>query len=157
LEPVERVRSFLAKYEMEILEFDHSTHTSELAAQAVGVQVGQIAKTVLFTAGSQAVLVVTSGNAKVNQSKLKQLMGFTGKLKMADVETTKELTGFPPGGVCPFAVKTPIPVLIDQSMQRFPVVYAAAGSPKSAVPVTVDQLLEITGGQLCDLAQYASS
>ncbi|MEW6662980.1 MAG: YbaK/EbsC family protein [Bacillota bacterium] len=151
---MERVRSFLARFpfELEVLEFDASTHTSELAAQAVGVAVGQIAKTILFTAGPQAVLVVTSGDAKVNQSKLKQLMGFTGKVKLADAETAMELTGFPPGGVCPFATKTPIPVLIDQSMLRFPVVYAAAGSPRSAVPVTVSQLLEITGGQLCDLA-----
>jgi len=152
LEPMERVRSFLARFELEVWEFDASTHTSELAAQAVGVTVGQIAKTILFTAGPQAVMVVTSGDAKVNQSKLKQLMGFSGKLKLADAETTMELTGFPPGGVCPFAIKNPIPVLIDQSMLRFPVVYAAAGSPRSAVPVTVNQLLEITGGQLCDLA-----
>ncbi len=151
---VERVRRFLAAfpYQLEIYEFDASTHTAELAAQAVGVEVGQIAKTVLFIIGDNPVLVVTSGDMKVNGSKLKQASGYSGKVRLPDAETTMVLTGFPPGGVCPFALKQPLPILLDTSMQRFPVVYAAAGSPHSAVPVTVEQLQAITGGTLVDLA-----
>lgn len=153
MEPMERVRQFLGQtpYRPQIIEFDESTHTSELAAQAVGVEVGQIAKSILFIVGEQPVLVVTSGDRKVSQSKLKQVLGASGKVKLADPETIMELTGFPPGGVCPFALKRAVPVLIDRSMERFPVVYAAAGTPHSAVAVSVAQLLDITGGTLCDL------
>ncbi|KKM12803.1 prolyl-tRNA synthetase [Clostridiales bacterium PH28_bin88] len=154
VEAIARVRRFLEEtpYRPEIIEFDESTHTSELAARAVGVEVGQIAKSILLIIGDQPVLVVTSGDMKVSQSKLKQVLGASGKVKLADPDTTMELTGFPPGGVCPFALKQPVPVLIDRSMERFPVVYAAAGTPRSAVPVSVAQLLDITGGTLCDLA-----
>ncbi len=61
------------------------------------------------------------------------------------------ITGFPPGGVCPFALEQPVRTLVDASMNRFPVVYIAAGSPRSAAPVTVEQLLAITGGELVDV------
>ena len=154
LNPVERVRSYLARYPypVEIFEFDASTHTAELAARAVGVAVGQIAKSVLFTINDLTVMVVTSGDVKVSQSKLKQHLGAAGKVKLPDARTTMELTGFPPGGVCPFALPQRLRILVDVSMKRFPVVYIAAGSPHSAAPVTVDQLLAITGGELCDLS-----
>ncbi|WP_027717460.1 YbaK/EbsC family protein [Desulfovirgula thermocuniculi] len=152
--PVERVRAFLARFpfNIEVREFDESTHTAELAARAVGVEVGQIAKSVLFEVGGQMVMVVTSGDVKVSQSKLKAHLGVKGKVKLADARTIEEVTGFPPGGVCPFALKRPVRVLIDVSMKRFPCVYIAAGSPRSAAPVTVEQLLAITGGELCDLS-----
>jgi len=151
---VERVRTWLARFphRIEVLEFDASTHTAEQAARAVGVTPGQIAKSVLFTIKDLTVMVVTSGDMKVNQSKLKKHLQMSGRVKLPDAGTTRELTGFPPGGVCPFALKNPMPVLIDVSMKRFPVVYIAAGSPHSAAPVTVEQLLEITGGELCDLS-----
>jgi len=151
--PVEKVRRYLAQYpyDIEIKEFDESTRTAELAARAVGVEVGQIAKSILFIIGERPVMVVTSGDVKVSQSRLKQYLGVKGKVKLADAETAEKITGFPPGGVCPFALKQPVKILIDKSMERYPVVYIAAGSPRSAAPVTVKQLLEITGGELCDL------
>lgn len=151
--PVERVRRYLAQfpYHIEIYEFDESTRTAELAARAVGVEVGQIAKSILFLVGEEPVMVVTSGDVKVSQSRLKQHLGAKGKVKMADAEATAAITGFPPGGVCPFALQQPVRVLIDASLRRFPVVYIAAGSPRSAAPVTVEQLLTITGGEPCDL------
>lgn len=154
MNPVDRVRAYLARfpYPIEIYEFDESTHTAELAARAVGVEVGQIAKSVLFSVNGEMVMVVTSGDMKVSQSKLKAHLGVTGKVKLADARTTEEITGFPPGGVCPFALKHQVRILIDVSMKRFPVVYIAAGSPRSAAPVTVEQLLDITGGELCDLS-----
>lgn len=153
MNPVARVRRYLAQfpYGIEIYEFETSTRTAELAAQAVGVEVGQIAKSILFTVAEQPVMVVTSGDVKVSQSKLKQRLGLKGKVKLVDAPTAEAITGYPPGGVCPFALKKPLPVLIDVSMQRYSVVYIAAGSPRSAAPVTVEQLLAITGGELCDL------
>ncbi len=148
--PVERVRRYLAQfpYHIEIYEFDASTSTAKLAARAVGVEVGQIAKSILFLVGEEPVIVVTCGDLKVSQSRLKQHLGAKGKVKMADAEATMALTGFPPGGVCPFALPQPLRVLIDASLKRFPVVYIAAGSPHSAAPVTMEQLLTITGGEL---------
>lgn len=150
---VDRVRRYLAQFsdQIEVFEFAESTRTAEDAAQTVGVEVGQIAKTLLFLVRDEPVLVVTSGDVKVSQSRLKKHLGVSGRVRLPDAATTEELTGFPPGGVCPFALKEPLPILIDVSMKRFPVVYIAAGSPRSAAPVTVDQLLAITGGELCDL------
>jgi len=135
---------------LQVIEFDVSTHTSELAAQALGVEVGQIAKSLVFLCGDTPVLVVTSGDVKVDQKKLKALTG--GKVKFAPQEAVEEITGFPPGGVCPVALKNPVRIFIDQSLNRFPVVYAAAGSAASALPLTVEQLLKITGGELKELA-----
>jgi prolyl-tRNA editing enzyme YbaK/EbsC (Cys-tRNA(Pro) deacylase) len=165
VDAVERVRQYLARfpYGIEVREFDESTGTAEQAAQAVGVGVGQIAKSVLLLIGVQAVMVVTSGDAKVIQSRLKQHLGLTGKVKMPDTEATLDITGFPPGGVCPFALPCSsgggapaVRILIDTSMNRFPVVYIAAGSPRSAAPVTVEQLLAITGGELVDICDLRS-
>ncbi len=153
MESVERVRSFLAKHssDIKILEFDESTKTAEDAARTVGVEVGQIAKTILFITRDGPVLVTTSGDVKVSQSKLKKHLEVQGKLKLPDAQMTREITGFPLGGVCPFALETEVPILIDVSMQRFPVVYIAAGGPQAVVAVTFEQLQEITGGGLCDL------
>jgi prolyl-tRNA editing enzyme YbaK/EbsC (Cys-tRNA(Pro) deacylase) len=150
--PIERVKQTLREIpeELQVIEFEVSTHTSELAAQALGVEVGQIAKSLLFMCADIPVLVVTSGDVKVDQKKLKAMVG--GKVRFAPQEVVEEITGFPPGGVCPVALKTPVKIFIDSSLQRFPVVYAAAGSPASALPVTVEQLLSITGGELQELA-----
>ncbi|WP_258360618.1 YbaK/EbsC family protein [Moorella sulfitireducens (nom. illeg.)] len=155
MNPVERVRRYLAQfpYDIEIFEFDESTSTAELAARAVGVEVGQIAKSILFLVGDEPVIVVTCGDRKVSQSRLKHHLGLKGKVKMADAYTTERITGYPPGGVCPFALEQPVRVLIDTSLRRFPVVYIAAGSPSSAAPVTVEQLLAITRGEPCDLCK----
>ncbi|MHB1167090.1 MAG: YbaK/EbsC family protein [Carboxydocellales bacterium] len=152
MEPIVRVRSFMEKlpFRLEIIEFAQSTHTAALAAEALGVEEGQIAKSLVFLGPNQAALVVTSGDMRVDQKKLRELLG--GKVKFAKEAEVIELTGFPPGGVSPFGLKNPLRVLIDDSLKRFPVVYAAAGTPHSAVPVTVEQLLEVTDGELCNLA-----
>ncbi len=157
MSPLEIVREYFKTlpFHLEVILFNESTHTSALAAQALGVEVGQIAKTLVFTAkgnkeeNPRSVVVVTSGDRRVDQKRLKELAGF--KPKFADGEEAERITGFPPGGVCPFALPEGLPVLIDASMQRFPVVYAAAGTANSAVPVTVEQLVAATGGKLCDV------
>ncbi len=149
---IEKVQHYLDQYKMDlkIIEFEESTSTCELAAAALGVEVGQIAKTLLFLADGNPVLVVASGDNKIKSNKLKKLLG-ASKVRMADPETVKRVTGYPVGGVCPLALAEAVPVLLDDSMYRFPVVYAAAGTPRSALPVTMEQLEIITGGRWADL------
>ncbi|MHB8171273.1 MAG: YbaK/EbsC family protein [Thermincolia bacterium] len=150
---IARVQEYVDRYNMDIkaMEFADDTSTSELAAQVLGVEVGQIAKSLLFLANCQPVLVVTSGDVRVDQKKLKKLLGVS-KVRFADPETVLEVTGYQVGGVCPVALNKPVIIYVDESLCRFEVVYAAAGTPSSALPVTVEQLLTITGGQLADLA-----
>ncbi len=149
---IKRVQSCLDQYNMglKVTLLEESTGTCELAAQALHVEVGQIAKTLVFLAGGQPVLVVASGDNKVKSSKLKKYMGVS-KVKLADPETVRRVTGYSVGGVCPVDLPEKIPVLLDNSMKRFAVVYAAAGTPNSALPVTMEQLEKITGGAWADL------
>jgi len=152
MESIERVKDFLNQQEikLEVIEFpEGATKNCELAAQALGVLPAQIAKTLVFIGKKTNVLVVTCGDEKVDSKKLKAHFG--GKFRFARAEEVEELTGFSPGGVCPFALKNEIPIIIDKSLERFPVVYAAAGNAGSAVPVTVQQLLEITKGHYLDV------
>lgn len=152
MSPLDRVREFFAQIPLppEIMLLDQDTSTSALAAQALGVEVGQIAKTLVFTGKEgQAIVVVTCGDVKVDTKKLKKLVGF--KPKFASGEEAEALTGFPPGGVCPFALLKPLPIFLDVSMKRFPVVYAAAGTPNSAVPIDFSGLVALTDGQVCDV------
>lgn len=149
---IEKVQSYLDQYKMglKIIEFEESTSTSELAAAALGVEVGQIAKTLVFMGDGRPVLVVASGDTKIKSGKLKKLLGVS-KVRMADPETVKQVTGYPVGGVCPLALPQKLPIYLDDSMHRFPVVYAAAGTPRSALPVNMEQLQHITGGEWADL------
>ena len=143
---IEDVKQFLGDRGIEVWEFEEPTPNSEAAAKAVGCSVGEIAKSILFIIGGTPVVVVTSGDVRVKGSKLKQAVGLTGKARLPEAGEVIAHTGYAPGGVCPFLLPEGLMVLIDASMRRFPLVYAAAGNEHSAVPVTVDQLLEITGG-----------
>lgn len=155
--PLERVKEYFKNlpFRLEVKLFDENTSTAPLAAQALGVEVGQIAKTLLFKPkansedNKKGVIVVTSGDVKVDTKKLKELVGF--KTKFANGDEAQAITGYPPGGVCPFALPRDIPVYIDESMKRFPVVYAAGGTANSAVPITFEQLLSSTDGQACNV------
>ena len=134
-----------------VIVFDPgTTKTARMAADQLGVSVGQIAKSILFLVEDQPVLVVTSGDAKVQNGKIKHYLG--AKPKMASAEECMENTGFSPGGVCPFGLKN-ARILLDESMKRFNVVYAAAGTSNTAVPVTFEQLLEVTGGEAVDICK----
>lgn len=151
-EALQKVKDYMETLpiELEVIEFEEgTTRTAQMAADQLGVAVGQIAKSLLFLAKGESALVVTSGDVKVNTSALKKLM--KAKPKLAKPEECITITGFPPGGVCPFALKNPIKIFIDKSMERFDVVYAAAGTANTAVPVTVEQLLMVTDGELVDV------
>ncbi|MDD4237313.1 MAG: YbaK/EbsC family protein [Desulfotomaculaceae bacterium] len=149
---IEKVQSYLDQYDLglKIIELKENTSTCELAAAALGVEVGQIAKTLVFLADGQPMLVVASGDRKISSGKLKRLLA-VAKVRLADPATVLEVTGYPVGGVCPLALPRSLPILLENTLQRFEVVYAAAGTPNSALPVTMQQLEIITGGQWADL------
>ena len=128
-----------------------NTATCELAAEALGVEVGQIAKSLLYKGKDGYMMIVAAGEVRLDQKKLRQVGG--RKVRMARPEEVLEATGFPVGGVCPIALKTPVPILLDDSLARYPIVYAAAGTANSALPVTLAQLQELTGGEVVSLAE----
>ena len=151
------IKSYLATKGIEVWEFVEPTPTSESAAQAVGCSVGEIAKTILFLIGKIPVVVVSCGDVKVNTSKLKQEAKLTGKVRLPGPEDVEYHTGYLPGGVCPFLLPAHLKILLDSSMRRFPLVYAAAGNDHSAVPISFDQLEEITGGTEVNICQKLES
>jgi prolyl-tRNA editing enzyme YbaK/EbsC (Cys-tRNA(Pro) deacylase) len=149
---VQKVQAYLDRFNMglKIIELEENTSTCELAAAALKVEIGQIAKTLVFLADERPVLVVASGDKKIKSGKLKRYLKVS-KVKMAGPVTVERATGYPVGGVCPVALPGHLPILLDDSMHRFPVVYAAAGTPHSALPLTMEQLKTVTGGEWADL------
>ncbi|MDF2633779.1 MAG: YbaK/prolyl-tRNA synthetase associated region [Pelosinus sp.] len=149
--PLERVKVFLSQHpDLEIILFDKSTHTAELAAQALGVLPAQIAKSLVFLADGQPVLVVTCGDKKINTKKLAKVLE-AKKIRFADAEAVMDATGFPPGGVSPIGLISDIPLYLDQSLWNFDTVYAAAGTANSALPVSPNRLCNITGAKVIDV------
>ena len=140
--PIEQVTEYLRAFgaEDKIRRFSVSSATVELAAAALGVEGARIAKTMSFLAGDHAILVVTAGDMRVDNRKFKAQ--FCTKAKMVPPELLPELVGHAMGGVCPFAVKDTAETYLDVSLQRFGVVYPAAGDAASAVELTIPELEE---------------
>ena len=139
---VEIVKDYFKKNNIakEILEFPVSSATVELAAQAVGVEPARIAKTLSFYTKEKdaAILIVTAGDMKIDNSKFKHFFGM--KAKMLSPEDVEPLTGHAIGGVCPFGNPKSAAVYLDVSMKRFETVFPAAGSGNSAVELTCEEL-----------------
>jgi len=137
---IEKVRSYFRPLgrEQDILEFPVSSATVELAAQAVGVIPARIAKTLSFLVDGNCILIVTAGDAKVDNSKYKAK--FHTKAKMLTAEQVSEFTGHAVGGVCPFANPEGVQTYLDVSMKRFDTVFPAAGSSNSAIELTCEEL-----------------
>jgi prolyl-tRNA editing enzyme YbaK/EbsC (Cys-tRNA(Pro) deacylase) len=151
---IERVRAYLQERNprLSIIEFEVDTSTAPLAAQALGTEVGQIAKSILLKSkDNQFVMVVTAGDARIDNKAIKNLVG--SRMRMATGEEVFEITGFNIGGVCPFALKQDIPIYLDESLKRYQVVYAAAGGSNTALPITYQELLDITNGCPCNVCQ----
>jgi Cys-tRNA(Pro) deacylase len=147
---LERVKQAVAAFgDLAIIEFDADTSTAELAARALGVTAGQIAKSLCFVGDGEPFLVVTAGDRKIDTRKLSKQLG-RKKVRFADALTVADATGFHPGGVCPFALKTPLPVYLDESLFQYGIVYAAAGTANTALPVAPGRLREIAGAGLVD-------
>lgn len=147
---IERVRAYLKEKnpELNIIVLQEDTSTAFLAAQALGTEVGQIAKSILFKLNQEDFfMVVSAGDVKIDNKAIKNLVG--SRARMANGEEVREITGFNIGGVCPFAMKIQVPVYLDESLKRYDVVYAAAGTGNTALPISYDELLRITQGQPC--------
>ena len=145
---VQLVKEYLKQWDFDkkVKEFEVSSATVELAAQAVGVIPARIAKTLSFKIDEGCVLIVTAGDAKIDNKKYKEF--FHTKAKMLTAEEVVEFTGHAIGGVCPFAIENPnVKVYLDDSMKRFEIVYPAAGSSSSAVELTLPEL-EVSSGSL---------
>ena len=136
----ELVKDYLTRrgYGDRAQEFEVSSATVELAAQAVGVIPARIAKSLSFKVEDRAVLIIAAGDAKVDNPKFKA--AFHTKAKMLTHEEAHELIGHDVGGVCPFALPEDVKVYLDVSMKRFETVFPAAGSSNSAVEMTCDEL-----------------
>lgn len=122
---------------------DESSATVDLAAEAVGVEPDQIAKTLSFLVKDVPVLVLASGKARIDNHKFKE--EFKTKAKMIHSDQVETLVGHAPGGVCPFGVKEGVQVYLDNSLKKHEVVYPAAGTGNSAVKLTVPELEKCSG------------
>ena len=134
------------------LWLDVAARTAQEAADALGVTVGQIAKSVIFRRKSDetAVLVVTSGDKRVDE---KRVAALTGPLGRADADFVKARTGFSIGGVSPLAHSTPCTTLIDRELFRYAEIWAAAGHPNGVFRLTPDALVLLTGAPVADVVQ----
>ena len=133
------VREYLKSFNADdrILEFTVSSATVPLAAAALGTEEARIAKTLSFRDGDGCMLIVCAGDARLDNRKYRERFGH--KAKMLPVEEVEQLTGHGVGGVCPFAVKDGVTVYLDRSLQRFDIVYPAAGSGSSAVRLSPEE------------------
>ncbi|MCQ2429149.1 MAG: YbaK/EbsC family protein [Clostridia bacterium] len=142
---IEKVRPFLTErgFGDRIREFEVSSATVDLAAAALGVEPGRIAKTLSFDVRGEAVLVVAAGDKRINNPAFKAAFGV--KATMLPHDAVPEKIGHAVGGVCPFAVKDGVRVYLDESLKAYDVVFPAAGSSNSAVRLTVDELETLSG------------
>ena len=129
--------------ENRILEFEVSSATVALAAKALGCEESRIAKTLSFHVQERVVLVVTAGDAKIDNAKYKAFFG--AKAKMLSLEEAEPLIGHAVGGVCPFAINENVEVYLDESLKRFETVFPACGSSNSAIQLTIAELEEYSG------------
>lgn len=150
---LQSVREWLAANapDLPLIEVEESTATVETAALALGVEPGRIAKTLAVRAGDHLFLLVTRGNARLDNRKCKDELGARPRMLAAD--ETFELTGHPVGGVCPFGLKTPLPVYVDVSLEAFDIVYPAGGSLNTSVMVATNRLFELVGDRWVDLCR----
>lgn len=150
---LETVRDFFTQHapDVEIIELGHSTATVALAAQGHGVSPGQIAKTLSLKVQDRNFLVVTRGDARLDNKKAKAQFG--GKVTMLGPDEVLAVTGHAVGGVCPFGLATPLPVYCDVSLKDFDEVVPAAGSTHSAVKIAPIRMAELVRGEWVDVCK----
>lgn len=150
---LESVRRFFAERapEIAIIELEESTATVDLAARAHKVEPGQIAKTLSLKVKDRVVLVVTRGDARLDNRKLKQALG--AKARMLNGEEVVSWTGHPVGGVCPFGLENPLTVYCDVSLRDYPEVLPAAGAIHSAVRIAPEYMATLTDAEWVDVCQ----
>ena len=136
--------------DISVVELDKSTRTAQLAAGAIGTELGSIVKSLVFLADGKPALILVAGDRRADTNKLAQVLE-AKKVEIADADTVRAKTGFAIGGVPPVGHHAPLPTVIDRSLGRFEAVYAAAGSPRAVFPIAYDVLLRITAGQVADV------
>jgi prolyl-tRNA editing enzyme YbaK/EbsC (Cys-tRNA(Pro) deacylase) len=153
---LQSVKDWLAANAPDLLmiEVEGTTATVDTAALALGVEPGRIAKTLAVRAGDHSFLLCTRGDARLDNRKCKDEFG--ARPRMLGAEETLELTGHPVGGVCPFGLRQPLPVYLDQSLQAFEVVYPAGGSLNTSVEVSTERLFELVAERWVDLCVLRS-
>ncbi len=141
---IEKVRAYFKEQGIEdkIQEFEVSSATVELAAQALGCEPERIAKSITFQAGDRIIMIVTAGDQKIDNPKYKAQFGT--KAKMLAREEAEDLIGHAVGGVCPFAVNEGVEIYLDESLKRFETVFPACGSSNSAAEFTIPELEKYT-------------
>lgn len=141
---IELVREYFKKWNLQdqILEFPVSSATVELAAQAVGCEPARIAKTLSFQLSDSPLLIVTAGDAKIDNTKFKSM--FHTKAKMLTPDEVEEKIGHAIGGVCPFGVREDVKICLDISLRRFSTVFPACGSSNSAIELKPDEMEQYT-------------
>lgn len=150
---LESVRAWLAQHapDIAIITQEASTATVAEAAVTLGVQPGQIAKTLSVRVNDAVMLVVARGDARLDNRKTRDALG--GRPRMLGAEEVEALTGHPVGGVCPFGLMTQLPIYCDVSLKDFGLVYPAAGSRTASVCLSPDRLAAITGAAWVDICQ----
>ncbi|MBW1212917.1 YbaK/EbsC family protein [Pantoea allii] len=150
---LESVRQFFAERapEIDIIEMPYSTATVEMAARVHGVTPGQIAKTLSLKVKNEVILVVTRGDARLDNRKLKAVLG--AKARMLSVDEVINWTGHPVGGVCPFGLENPVTVYCDISLKSFDEVLPAAGAVHSAVRISPQLMAELTAAKWVDVCE----
>ena len=150
---LDSVRAFFADNapDIAVIESPLSSATVALAAEAYGVEPGMIAKTLSLRVGDRVILIVAAGTSRMDNKKVKAAFG--GKPKMLGLEEVTEITGHEVGGVCPFGLKSPLPVYCDVSLKAFDEVVPAAGSTHSAVRITPERMAELTAAAWVDVCE----
>jgi prolyl-tRNA editing enzyme YbaK/EbsC (Cys-tRNA(Pro) deacylase) len=147
------VRDALARHapDLEVMELDQSTATVQLAAEALNVLPGQIAKTLSLQVGDGVIVLVTRGDARLDNAKYKARFGT--KARMLDVAQVEASTGHPVGGVTPFGLAQDLPVYCDVSLKDFPEVFPAGGAPNAAIRITPTRLADLTRAEWVDVTK----
>jgi prolyl-tRNA editing enzyme YbaK/EbsC (Cys-tRNA(Pro) deacylase) len=145
------VTAFFATHapDIAVQRYTTSTATVALAAEALGVAPGQIAKTLSLRLDDEVVLLVARGDARIDNRKYKDRFG--QKARMLGLDEVERETGHPVGGVCPFGLAQPLRVFCDVSLRAFDAVFPAAGAPDAAVRIAPDRLAAITGAEWVDV------
>ncbi|SDM03607.1 Cys-tRNA(Pro) deacylase [Halogranum gelatinilyticum] len=143
-----------ANYDFEptVEEFPEGTKTAADAAEAVGCDVAQIASSIVLVADSEVVVSVTSGANRVSMAKVAELVG-AESARMAEADEVKRATGWSIGGVPPICHATSVPVFVDETLLEFETVWAAAGTPTAVFRVESEELVELSGGEVADVAE----
>lgn len=150
----ERVRKFLAARGLDdgLFEFEQSTKTAAMAAEAMGCELGQIVKSlVVVVDGERPVLALVAGDRRGDLDAIAELLGGE-RARMADAEVVRSATGYAIGGVSPFDLPGELPILIDDSLMRYDILFPAAGTPSSMVRMEREELVGLTGGRVARIS-----